>query len=713
MKNKKRHSNLYRKLILAGGATLFFALPVQATENPPATSVQGNQIVAWAKGHSIWTMPYGVSGASYVGSTNDYVGKEIQLVQKMTVNKVTWYQFSMDGKVIGWLDSRALSGLQNIQLINQNSVMGATIANGIWSMPYGVPGANYLGSTDFYAYRDIHLIESATYGGVQWYKFSVDGKVIGWMDKKALNNAAEVKSTNFPITIGRTSNNGIWSTPYGVTGAQYLGGTNDYAYQTLQVVKTVKRGNVNWYQVTKGDNLLGWIDGEKAVTDLKNMKNENYSIAMGSSSKGDGIWSAPYGEYGANWVDSINSYTYQNVQVVQSATKENTTWKKIKVGNRVLGWVDEHCLTDSISNIQNENKIVLIGDTGHGVWSKPYGENGASYVGSANNYDNRPIQVTRSLNKDGVRWYYFKVDGQEKGWIDARAISDVTNIQPLNKVGHVSNTSGHALWSKPYGMQNAKYVGSASDFANQNLKFLNSVTYNGVTWYQVEQSGRIGWIDNRAVSEGAITKRLIFIDPGHQVRGDLSQERVSPSSDETKYKVTYGTQGVATKKSEYQLTLETSFILKEELEKRGFAVMMSRTTHDVNISNIQRAEMANNANAALTVRVHADGSEDSDTVRGFSVLTPDNTQDTHNIYQDSLRASQTILNTAKANGINIHGSGVYKRSDLTGFNWSKTPVTLLEMGFMSNPDEDRQLSDRNYQRRLMSLVADGIAQYFK
>ncbi|WP_440602971.1 GW domain-containing glycosaminoglycan-binding protein [Bacillus sp. GB_SG_008] len=520
MQKKKLYSRLYRNFVLIGGALLFFALPVQAADNPPATSVQENQIVAWTKGNSIWTLPYGLTGASYVGSTNDYSGKEIQLVQKMIVNDVVWYQFSINGQVIGWLDSRALSDLKNIQTINQTAVMGATAVNGVWSMPYGVSGANYLGSTDLYAYQDIQLVESATYGGVQWYKFSVDGKVIGWIDQKALDNAGEAKDANFTVTIGSTYNNGIWTTPYGVTGAKYIGSTNDYAYQTVQVVKTVTRGNVTWYHVMKDGKLLGWIDGEKAVSDLQNVKDENYSAVMGLSTKGDGIWSAPYGEYGASWVDSTNSYSYQNVQVVQSATKGTVTWDKIMVDNKVLGWVDARVFTKTISNIKDENRIALVGDTdGHAVWSAPYGENGASFVGFANNYDSRPIQITRSLDKDGVHWYYFKVDGHEEGWIDANAISSATNIQPLNKVGHVSNVAGNAVWTKPYGMQHANYVGSAADFVHQNLNLLQSATYNGVTWYQIEQNGRTGWLDSRAVSLGGITLADSFhtVDDNNQL----------------------------------------------------------------------------------------------------------------------------------------------------------------------------------------------------
>ncbi|MBU4643034.1 N-acetylmuramoyl-L-alanine amidase [Bacillus toyonensis] len=270
-------------------------------------------------------------------------------------------------------------------------------------------------------------------------------------------------------------------------------------------------------------------------------------------------------------------------------------------------------------------------------------------------------------------------------------------------------------------------VRSGSSPSTKSLGFvykdqtLSVISQEANGWYKINFKGQTGYVSGAYVektgsstnsnTDAPVGKKTIFIDPGHQRKGDLSKERVSPSSNETKYKVTYGASGVVTKKTEYQLTLETSLILKEELEKRGYHVMMTRTTNDVNISNIQRAQMANDANASLTVRVHADGSDDNSSVKGFSILTPENTQDTRGIYQDSLRASQTILNNVRDGGINIHGNGIFKRSDMTGFNWSKTPVVLLEIGFMSNPTEDRLLSDPVYQRRLMVLTADGISKY--
>ncbi|SFC04001.1 Uncharacterized protein YvpB [Bacillus sp. 491mf] len=474
-----------------------------SNSQPNTTNVQEAQIIEFSQGNGIWSVPYGLQGASYIDSTNKYAGKIVQLIQKMIVNNATWYQFSVDGKTIGWLDSKVLSKLSNIQEINQDSIMGATNNNGIWSLPYGVKGANYVGTSDKYAYDNIKLIAKANFGDTTWYQFSVDGKVIGWVDGKALDKDG-AQPANFSVTIGNTNSNGVWSKPYGVTGAQYLGSTNDYAYQTLQVIKTVKKGATTWYQVKNDKGIVGWIDGDKAVTDLENLPIENSSALIGGSAKpSDGIWSVPYGEYGANWIASVSDYSFRQVKVIQKIKKNNVVWSKIKLEDKVLGWIDSRTLSNLVIN--EENKTVLLGDTyGHSVWTLPYGEENAKYVGSANNYVNKPIKVIGSFTREQTVWYHFMVDGKEVGWIDSKTVSNASNIIEMNETYHIENNQGHAVWTRPYGMQNASFVGSASDFIHKNLNVKLSVNYNGVTWYGFKNSkGNLNWIDSRAVVQGS------------------------------------------------------------------------------------------------------------------------------------------------------------------------------------------------------------------
>ncbi|MED0972008.1 N-acetylmuramoyl-L-alanine amidase [Bacillus paramycoides] len=207
-------------------------------------------------------------------------------------------------------------------------------------------------------------------------------------------------------------------------------------------------------------------------------------------------------------------------------------------------------------------------------------------------------------------------------------------------------------------------------------------------------------------------KFLVVIDPGHQQKANLNLEPIGPGATTQKYKVTDGTTGIVTKKRESVLVLEMAFILKEKLEAKGIQVLMTRTSHEVDISNKERATFANDHKANLFLRLHADGSENPNQ-SGFAVLTSaEGNQYTKEIYAESLQISQTIVNKMRENH-QVKVNGIKFRDDLSGFNWSKVPGVLLELGFMSNPEEDKKLSDPQYVNSLLQSVTDSVDEYRK
>lgn len=206
-------------------------------------------------------------------------------------------------------------------------------------------------------------------------------------------------------------------------------------------------------------------------------------------------------------------------------------------------------------------------------------------------------------------------------------------------------------------------------------------------------------------------KYIICIDPGHQQKGDSNPEPIGPGSPYKKARVSSGATGVATKKPEYILNLEASIVLKNILESKGYTVVMTRESHDVNISNAERATFGNDKKANMVIRVHADSIDNSGKT-GASILIPQKDgKYTNNIYEQSNECAEIIKSEMEKSGINLNG--IFERDDLTGFNWSKVPVVLVEMGFMSNYNEDLMMSNPEYQRKMMQSVSDGLELYLK
>lgn len=201
---------------------------------------------------------------------------------------------------------------------------------------------------------------------------------------------------------------------------------------------------------------------------------------------------------------------------------------------------------------------------------------------------------------------------------------------------------------------------------------------------------------------------VIVLDPGHQKKANNETEPLAPWSNEQKAKVSAGTSGVYTKRPEYEVNLEIGLMMRDYLESCGATVIMTRTTNDVNISNIERAMIAVNANADVFLRLHCDGSSDS-SARGIGVFVCSRGE-----LADKQVGWGNMLGRALASATGSKYRGCNASTTYSGLNWATSvPSFLLEMGFMSNADDDKLLSDPVYQKKLCSGVGDFCAQMKK
>ena len=205
---------------------------------------------------------------------------------------------------------------------------------------------------------------------------------------------------------------------------------------------------------------------------------------------------------------------------------------------------------------------------------------------------------------------------------------------------------------------------------------------------------RLGWL-------------IIGIDPGHQAHANSAQEPVSPGSKETKSKVSSGTQGSGTRICEYVTVLEIGLKLRDALVAEGATVYMTRETNDVDISNIERAQMMNELGADIVLRLHTDGQEGGHDRNGTAIYVRKT-----GTRADECKAAAQVMVDAMCAVTGAKNRGVHFSDSYSGLNWSEVPSMLIEMGYSTNYDEDEKLNSDWYQDLLVQGMVNGICEYF-
>lgn len=205
---------------------------------------------------------------------------------------------------------------------------------------------------------------------------------------------------------------------------------------------------------------------------------------------------------------------------------------------------------------------------------------------------------------------------------------------------------------------------------------------------------------------GRLQGLIIGIDPGHQAHGNSEKETIAPNSKKTKPKVSSGTTGVSTRIPEYVTVLEIAFKLRDALLAEGATVYMTRESHDVDISNQERAIMFNELRCDLVLRIHCDGVE-SRKPNGIGLFVNESYP---NSEESELAARALLPRMVEATGANDRG--ISRSDSYTGLNWSEAPCILVECGFMSNPEEDERLNTPEYQQKLAEGMVEGVCDYF-
>ena len=211
---------------------------------------------------------------------------------------------------------------------------------------------------------------------------------------------------------------------------------------------------------------------------------------------------------------------------------------------------------------------------------------------------------------------------------------------------------------------------------------------------------------------GATPPPVVCIDPGHPSEGNAGTT-------------------VQNGLKEIEVVYDVAVELGAQLEREGTArIVMTRDFRefdpesDARVTNRRRAEIANEAGAALFLRLHCD----TGSGHGFAVYYPDREGEKEGfsgppeaLRVESLRAAEAVHAAMAARlGGTLHDGGVRgesrtyvgsRQGALTGSIHSRVPAVTVEMVVLSQPDDAAYISSAAGRREMADALAAGVADY--
>ena len=172
--------------------------------------------------------------------------------------------------------------------------------------------------------------------------------------------------------------------------------------------------------------------------------------------------------------------------------------------------------------------------------------------------------------------------------------------------------------------------------------------------------------------------------------------------------------------SEKSLTLAIQSRVKAKLEAEGYQVVTTRTSDTyVDLTDRSRAANASESDIFVSIHINASGSSAAQGIETYYYQPyaeyPSRINATYHANPTRLSMSDTLANAIQSSLINSTGAqnqGV-KRRTFAVLRETTAPAVLLELGFLSNPQEAARLNTSAYQETLANAIVAGIKSYYE
>lgn len=644
--------------------------------------------------HDVYTTPGYTEGNEIITKSSSYLNEKARIVNIVETSRATWAQFSIDGKIIGWMNVIGLS-IQYDKIISSNKVnIIAKVVEGrhdIYTIPGYTKNNELLTKSETYLNKDVTILEEKETDRATWALITQNGRTIGWMNKKGLailngdlvDKVTESRIIHNDAVISK-KNQLIYSAPGFTVGAKEIGNTSSYLNKKVQINQEKETNRATWAQISINGKNIGWVN--KSTLTLKydtiQITKGVHFDAVVSQGRHD-IYTVPGYTKGNEIIAKSSNYLNKKVLVLKTVKTNRATWAQISVNGKVVGWMNIIGLSIQYDKILDTKKVhyeaVVVQDN-HDVYSKPgYTENSQRLTKSLA-YLNKKGIVTQIVKTNRATWAEISVDGKPPIWMNINGLKmkydKITSTKTTNYNAKVVEGK-HDIYTMPGYTDGNVIVGKSGSYLNKNIKVIQEKQTSRATWALISMNGKtIGWMNKKGVDSISI-----YLDPGH------GGDEPGAISGFVKEKV---------------LNLKVALKVEKLLKEKGYEVIMSRRTDEF-VSLSDRAQEANKMKVDIFVSVHHNAF--MKTAYGIETYSYNGLGNPKNIMSNN--SKRLLTSTVLSNAIHkkiISNTGAYDRNNRKAnyhvIRETTMPAVLLELGYMDNTNERAKLVTDNYQNKL-------------
>lgn len=377
------------------------------------------------------------------------------------------------GKVLGWIDSKALTDFSYKTLNTTDYITGTNYS--IDSLPYGTPGYKSVDKTNSLLGKKLQITKESSNGA---YLFArLEGKDIGWIDKRAFGLSGKSYET-----LIASDNYSIDTLPWGTPGFKNVASSKEYLNQQVQVAGSTKNGA--YLLIRQNGKDIGWVDHKAVLSDNANVVTP-YQEYIGST--GYSIDSLPWGTPGFRKVGSTSDVLGQRVTIM--AESNNKAYALISVNNKNLGWVDKNAF-----GLSQSYSLAVVVDGIYSVDTLPWGTPGFENIERTANYINETVEVVGTV-KNGA-YALIRQGATDIGWVDQRALSTVESV-PVTEYSIYIGGSGYSIDTLPWGTRGFKKVSDSIQILGKIVTVTKESKNRAYAFISVDGKP-LGWIDKKA-----------------------------------------------------------------------------------------------------------------------------------------------------------------------------------------------------------------------